>query len=325
MILPIPSGTRDVLPDEMRELHAIIDGCAPSSTPPATARSTTPGARVRVGARPRRARRRAARLPRVRRERRGPRAALRHDGADRARRRHALRRTPSCRCASPTSRTATARCGPQRGQPREFLQAGIELIGAAGPGGHRRGADGAVPRARPRRPRALPRRARRRVALPGAARRASASRRGARPPLLAELGRGDFVGARERAARARRSTTRSIELLLRVPAAARRAGRAARTRRARSPTPSPACATVHALLDADVAARVIFDLGLVARPGLLHAARCSRSTTRRSGCRSAAAAATTTCSASSGAICRPSASRSRSSSCTRRSPPRSAR
>ena len=25
MIVPIPSGTRDVLPDEMRELHAIVE------------------------------------------------------------------------------------------------------------------------------------------------------------------------------------------------------------------------------------------------------------------------------------------------------------
>ena len=33
---------------------------------------------------------------------------------------------------------------PQRGQPRELLQAGIELIGSPAPDGHRRGADRAV-------------------------------------------------------------------------------------------------------------------------------------------------------------------------------------
>ena len=35
---------------------------------------------------------------------------------------------------------------PQRGQDREMLQAGIELVGVPGAGGHRRGADRAVRR-----------------------------------------------------------------------------------------------------------------------------------------------------------------------------------
>ena len=57
---------------------------------------------------------------------------------------------------------------PQRGQLRELLQAGIELIGAPAPRGHRRSADGAVRIARRRRAEGLPHRRRRRVAVPGA-------------------------------------------------------------------------------------------------------------------------------------------------------------
>ena len=68
-------------------------------------------ARVRVRARARGHGRGAARLPRVRRDRRGAGAALGHDRADRARGRHALRLTASRRCASATSPTATAASG----------------------------------------------------------------------------------------------------------------------------------------------------------------------------------------------------------------------
>jgi ATP phosphoribosyltransferase regulatory subunit len=82
---------------------------------------------------------------------------------------------------------------PQRGQPREFLQAGIELVGAAGARRHRRSRDRALPRARQRRASALPRRHRRRALYPAlmdslgvAGRAADAAARRA--------GYGDFVG-----------------------------------------------------------------------------------------------------------------------------------
>ena len=58
-----------------------------------------------------------------------------HDGADRARRRPPATRRPSRRCASATSPTPTGPVRPHRGQMREFLQAGIELVGAPGPAG----------------------------------------------------------------------------------------------------------------------------------------------------------------------------------------------
>ena len=209
----------------------------------------------------------AARLPRLRRERRGARAALGHDGADRARRRHPLRRAPSCRCASPTSPTATAAIRPQRGQPREFLQAGIELIGAAGAAGHGRGGHRAVPRARrapasratasasatPRCTRRCSRasaspqeRARRRCSTSSAAATSSASR----PPCARSS-----------------STSGQVELLLRGA----RSCAAAPTSCTGPPGPvADAVAglrAVHALLEPDVAARVIFDLGLSRAPG----------------------------------------------------------
>ena len=65
---------------------------------------------------------------------------------------------------------------PQRGQSREFLQAGVELIGAPGPRRHRRGAEGPVRGARRGRARDLSDRVRRRVAVSSAAR---VARRGA--------------------------------------------------------------------------------------------------------------------------------------------------
>ena len=60
MIHPIPSGTRDVLPDEMRELRAITDAHARRVRARRLRRGLHAGARVRDGAAPRR-RRRAAR------------------------------------------------------------------------------------------------------------------------------------------------------------------------------------------------------------------------------------------------------------------------
>ena len=73
--------------------------------------------------------------PGVRRDRRDARAALGHDRADRATRRHAL---PRCERAS-LRFCYFAHCyrgvRPQWSQPRELLQAGIELIGSPAPQG----------------------------------------------------------------------------------------------------------------------------------------------------------------------------------------------
>ena len=76
MIHPIPSGTRDVLPDEMRELRAITDALRGVFERARLRRGLHARARVRGGAAPRR-RRRAARLPRLRRPRRRARRCAR--------------------------------------------------------------------------------------------------------------------------------------------------------------------------------------------------------------------------------------------------------
>ena len=290
--------------------------CAPSSS-----------ARLRRGLRRRRSstRRRwraataVARRPRtgVRRARRGPRAALGHDGPDRAARRDALRDGAIRRCASATSPTPTARVRPQRGQPREFLQAGIELVGAPGAGRHRRGADGAV-----------------RGARRGRAGRATAIGLGDAslyPALLDGVRRARRARGRGSCTSSSRATSsgwsarsassgcadEAAELLVRVPqlrggpdvlAGVGGAGR----RRA-----SRACARARA---ARARGRRAGDLRPRPRPRrwATTRARSSRSTTRRSARRSAAAAATTTCSGASAARCPPSASRWASSGCTPR-------
>ena len=93
MIYPIPSGTRDVLPDETRELRAITDalravferhGYGEVYTPALEYESVLAHADM-AEAQPA--------LQGVRRDRRGAGAALGHDSADRARRGHALSAT----------------------------------------------------------------------------------------------------------------------------------------------------------------------------------------------------------------------------------------
>ena len=118
MIHPIPSGTRDVLPDEMREMRAITEalrgvfersGYGEVYTPAleyeavlARAGTTSP-----------------AGLPPAYRvfdeTRRGAGAALGHDGADRADGGDALRDGGGRRCGSATWRTATAGCARSAG------------------------------------------------------------------------------------------------------------------------------------------------------------------------------------------------------------------
>ena len=249
MIHPIPSGTRDVLPDEMRELRAITERAARRLRARRLRRGLDARARVRGDARARRRGARRPRLPPVRRAGRRARAALGHDGADRAPRRHALRRR-----AEPPLRFcyfAHAYRGvrPQRGQPREFLQAGIELVGAPGAGGDGRGAQRAVRGARRRRAARLPHRARRRVAVPGAARRARRAepRRERRCCTSSSRATSSASSARSRALGL---DADAAELLVRVPQLRGGAGGARRARRRR-----PTRRWAARVLDAAAAAR----------------------------------------------------------------------
>jgi ATP phosphoribosyltransferase regulatory subunit len=133
-IHPIPSGTRDVLPDEMRELRAISDailrvlldaGYGEVSTPALEYEATVlrgDGA----GAPP------AYRLF----DERGNVLVLRSDMTV------PIARLVATRFATAEPPLRLCYLGhayrgvrPQRGQPREFLQAGIELVGAPAPDG----------------------------------------------------------------------------------------------------------------------------------------------------------------------------------------------
>jgi len=134
MIHPIPSGTRDVLPDEMRELraitsaaHAVFDrhGYGEVSTPALEYEETLATGGV------------AGTLPAYRLfDEQGNVLVLRSDMTVPIARlvatRFATGELPLRLCY-----VAHAYRGvrPQRGQPREFLQAGIELIGAPAPEG----------------------------------------------------------------------------------------------------------------------------------------------------------------------------------------------
>jgi ATP phosphoribosyltransferase regulatory subunit len=153
---------------------------------------------------------------------------------------------------------------PQRGQPREFLQAGIELIGSAGAAGTAEAVNVLC--------RALDHAglARYRVGIGDAALYA-ALLDGLHVPqeqralLLAELGRGDFVGL-ENGLRELAIDEGSIDMLLSVPQM--RGGPDV----LHGPPGLVADAlaglrAVHDLLDDDVAPRVIFDLGLSRTPG----------------------------------------------------------
>ena len=144
-IHPIPSGTRDVLPDEMRELRDIteairgifeLDGYGEVWTP----RSSTRTCSARGGGAPP-----AYRV--VRRPRRGARAAHGHDRADRAARRDAL----SDRRAAAALLLLRPRLPRRAPAPRPDARVpagGDRARRRARAARHRGGADGALPRAR---------------------------------------------------------------------------------------------------------------------------------------------------------------------------------
>jgi ATP phosphoribosyltransferase regulatory subunit len=263
MILPIPRGTRDVLPDEMRELSAINDELRAVFTEAGYGEIYTPaleyesviGRGALDGARP------AYRVF----DENGEILVLRSDMTV------PIARVVGTRYASaelPLRFAYFAHCyraaNPQRGQPREFLQAGIELIGAAGPEGT---AEALVVLCR-----ALDRAglARYRVGLGDAslypALLASLGvAADARQPLLAALGRGDFVGL-ESALRELAIDERSIDLLLSVP---QLRGGPDVLHGPSGPVGDAVAGlrAVHALLDDEVRSRILFDLGLSRAPG----------------------------------------------------------
>jgi ATP phosphoribosyltransferase regulatory subunit len=258
-IHPIPSGTRDVLPDEMRELRAISDavlrvlldaGYGEVSTPALEYEATVmrgDGA----GAPP------AYRLF----DERGNVLVLRSDMTV------PIARLVATRFATAEPPLRLCYLGhayrgvrPQRGQPREFLQAGIELLGAPAPDGtaealtllcdvldavgledYRVGLGD--------------------VGLYPALLDGFEVGEDARDALLAALVAGDFAGL-EREVRALGLGTDAAELLVRTPqlrggpdVLAGLSGRADEA--------AEGLRSVHALLDPRVAQRVIFDLGLV--------------------------------------------------------------
>ena len=263
MILPIPSGTRDVLPDEMGELRTLTERLRGVFGDAGYGEIYTPALEYEAvitrgalgGARP------AYRVF----DENGEALALRSDMTVPIARLVGSRYQAS----EPPLRFAYfAHCyrgvRPQRGQPREFLQAGIELIGAAAPAGTAEAVTVLC--------RALDRAglARYRVGIGDAALYPALmdalevpdERRGR---LLSELGHGDFVGL-ENALADLAIDERSLELLLSVPQL--RGG----PEILHGP-PGPVADAVaglraiHQLLAADVAERVIFDLGLSRAPG----------------------------------------------------------
>ena len=141
MIHPIPSGTRDVLPDEMRELRAITEARARRlRARTATARST----RRRWSTSPSCAARRRSTAPRPAYrlfDEHGDVLVLRSDMTVPIARvvatRYATAEPPLRFCYFAHAYRGVR---PQRGQSREFLQAGIELVGAPAPEGDGRGA-----------------------------------------------------------------------------------------------------------------------------------------------------------------------------------------
>jgi ATP phosphoribosyltransferase regulatory subunit len=259
MIYRIPSGTRDVLPEETREVHVITEALRSVFARHEYGEVSTPALEYEsVLARADMAEAHPA--YRVFDEAGGV-LALRSDMTV------PIARVVATRYPNeqpPLRFCYVAHCyrgvRPQRGQPRELLQAGIELIGSPAPQGTAEaltvlcdaldavGLKGY------------------RVGLGDASLYGSllASLRvpeQVRPQLLAALARRDFVEL-ERQLQGVGLPTQAAELLLSVPQ--RRGGPEVLVD---APEPVQAAVSgmrqVHELLSSDVAARVIFDLGLL--------------------------------------------------------------
>ena len=179
MIHPIPPGTRDVLPDEMRELRRLHLALIEVFESRGYGEVVDARDRVRRGAGPRRRAHRRRRLPLLRRARRPAGAALGHDGADRPPGRQPLRgRRAAAAALLPGQRLPG---GAPAARPDARVRAGRGRADRrAGAAGDRRGRRGARGGARRRRPRPRRDRPRRRRPLPPAARRVRGRGRGAR-------------------------------------------------------------------------------------------------------------------------------------------------
>jgi ATP phosphoribosyltransferase regulatory subunit len=268
MAYRIPSGTRDVLPDEMRELRAMTDrmravferfGYGEVYTPALEYEDTLARGDM-VATRP------AYRMV----DEQGHALVLRSDMtvpiARLAATRYAHAEPPLRFCYFAHAYRGVR---PQRGQPRELLQAGVELIGAAGPQGtaealtvlcaaldaagletYRVGLGDA----------SLYPELLEAVGVPGEL----------RERILAKLVTGDFVGV-EQEVTALGLPDQAAELLLRVP---RIRGGPEVLEGLSGPLEQAATGmrAVHDLLDPGVAAKVIFDLGLLRSLGYYTAA-----------------------------------------------------
>jgi ATP phosphoribosyltransferase regulatory subunit len=259
MIDRIPSGTRDVLPDEMRELRAMTDRIRDVFERAGYGEVYTPALEYErtfnIGTQP------AYRVF----DEHGNVLVLRSDMTVPIARLVATRYghgPPPFRFCYLAHAYRNVR--PQRGQTREFLQAGVELIGSAGPHGtaealtvlcdaldaaglqnYRVGLGDA--------------------SLYPALLEAVGVRAELHEPVLTELARRDFVGV-QREVRKLGLPDDASELLLQVP----------RTRGGQEVLEGPSGALreacggmreLHALLAPPVADRVIFDLGLVRNIG----------------------------------------------------------
>jgi len=258
MIHPIPSGTRDVLPDEMREMRAITEALRGVFESSGYGEVYTPALEYEEV------------LARAELSDAGPSYRV-FDGTGAVLALRSDMTVPIARVVA--SRYATAQpplrfcyfahcyrgVRPQRGQQRELLQAGIELIGSAAPQGTAEAL-------------AVLCRALEATGLEGyrvglgdaslypALMTALGVARETRETLQEALGRRDFV-ALERALELAGLAEDEAELLLSVPQ--RRGGP-----EVLSDLPEPAAEAaggmrmVHELLEPVVAERVIFDLGL---------------------------------------------------------------
>jgi ATP phosphoribosyltransferase regulatory subunit len=249
----IPNGTRDVLPDEMRELRAMTDRMRAVFEKAGYGEVYTPALEYETASGPRPAYRVF--------DEHGNVLVLRADMtvpiARVAATRYAHTELPLRFCYLAHAYRGVR---PQRGQSREFLQAGVELIGAPAPEGtaevltvlcavleaagleHFRVGVGSA-------------------SLYPTLLETLNVESGAAERILTELVQGDFVGV-EREVRALGLHTNEIDLLLRIP----------RTRGGPEVLDDLPAAVdeaigglraLHAQLEPNVAQRIIFDLGLV--------------------------------------------------------------